>query len=74
MGDNVNHPDHYCSGGIECIDAMIAAHGVERVECHCTESAFKYIWRFMRKGGDEDIEKAVWYLQKYLELRRGETE
>lgn len=25
--DNVNRPEHYASGGIECIDAMIAAYG-----------------------------------------------
>lgn len=25
MTDNVNHPGHYCQGGIECIDALAAA-------------------------------------------------
>ena len=31
MSDNVNHPAHYNSGSIECIDAMISAYGEEVV-------------------------------------------
>ena len=30
--DHVNRPAHYTSGGIECIDAMQAAFGVEAVK------------------------------------------
>jgi hypothetical protein len=31
-------------------------------------NAIKYIWRANMKGGREDLEKAIWYLQR--ELRR----
>ena len=68
--DAVNHPTHYTSGGIECIDAMESAFGIEWVQHFCACNAFKYIFRFLHKNGMEDIEKAVWYLNKYTELER----
>lgn len=67
--DNVNHPYHYTSGGIECIDAMEAAYGTEVVMHFCQGNAFKYQWRFDKKNGEEDIKKAQWYQKKYLELQ-----
>lgn len=66
--DNVNHPSHYETNGIECIDAMIAAQGADAVQDFCICNAFKYIWRHKYKNGAEDIKKAVWYLTKWLEL------
>ena len=68
MNDNVNHPIHYTQGGIECIDAMISAFGEEEVKTYCKINAFKYIWRTDYKNGTEDVKKAVWYLNKFLEL------
>lgn len=68
---NVNHPSHYKSedSSIECIDAMEAAFGKSEVSHFCICNAFKYIWRYKSKNGIEDINKAIWYLNKYLELR-----
>lgn len=69
MNDNVNHPAHYTSGGIECIDGMVAAFGREYVMHYCLCNAFKYIWRCEHKGKRvEDIQKAVWYLNKWQSL------
>lgn len=68
--DNVNHPSHYETNGIECIDAMEAAQDVSAVQNFCICNAFKYIWRYKHKNGAEDIKKAVWYLNKWLELER----
>lgn len=68
--DNVNHPSHYETNGIECIDAMKAVQGVSAVQDFCICNAFKYIWRHKHKNGAEDIKKAVWYLNKWLELER----
>lgn len=63
MNDNVNHPAHYTQGGIECIDALKAATaGLEGIEAVCTANAIKYLWRWKRKNGVEDIDKAIWYL------------
>jgi hypothetical protein len=65
----VNHPSHYNQGGIECIDAMIAAFGKEATATFCHLNAFKYLWRSEHKNGVEDIDKAIWYLTKYKELK-----
>lgn len=72
--DVVNHPNHYCTGKFECIDVMVEALGVEAVKGFCKCNAFKYIYRSNRKNGEEDIRKAKWYLNKYLELSGGEDE
>lgn len=70
--DVVSHPAHYTQGGIECIDAMVAAFGKEAVANFCMCNAFKYIWRSKHKNGAEDIEKAKWYLNKHKELTANE--
>jgi hypothetical protein len=66
--DMVNNPPHYTNGGLECIDAMISSQGTEAVKNFCLCNAFKYIWRTKNKNGIEDIDKAIWYLNKYKEL------
>ena len=72
--DNVNHPSHYETNGIECIDAMVASQGAECVMNYCLCNAFKYIWRCQHKGKSvEDIQKAVWYLNKWQELAEKEA-
>ena len=66
--DNVNHPSHYETGNFECIDVMIETQGKEAVMDFCVCNAFKYIYRHNNKNGIEDIKKAKWYLDKYIEL------
>lgn len=65
--DPVNRPEHYTSGGIECIDAMTAAFGDETVKDFCLCNAFKYLWRHRQKNGVEDLKKARWYLNRLIE-------
>lgn len=66
---NVEHPAHYNSGNIECIDAMMAAFGKQEVISFCKLNAFKYLWRATHKGKyKEDMEKAAWYTNKANEL------
>ena len=66
--DNVNHPMHYETGKFECIDVMVETQGVDAVKNFCLCNAFKYIYRTRRKNGLEDVKKALWYLEKYVEL------
>ena len=66
--DNVNHPSHYETGKFECIDVMIETRGIEATENFCVCNAFKYIYRHNMKNGEEDLRKAKWYLDKYMEL------
>lgn len=63
MAERVNHPPHYNAGGIECIDALEAAtSGLQGIEAFCTANAIKYLWRWKLKNGEEDLQKAVWYI------------
>lgn len=68
MSDNVNHPSHYETGKYECIDVMLETQGIEAVKNFCICNAFKYLYRHENKNGVEDVRKAKWYLDKYLEL------
>jgi hypothetical protein len=65
--DPVNHPAHYNSGKVECIDAIESALTDEEFRGYCKGNALKYIWRERHKGGDESIAKARWYLNRLLE-------
>lgn len=66
--DYVNHPCHYDTGKFECIEVMQETQGIEAVKSFCICNAFKYLYRHANKNGLEDIKKAQWYLNKYIEL------
>ena len=66
--DEINHPDRYAGGKFECIEVMADVFGKEAVKHFCLLNAFKYIWRQEKKGGVYDVKKAIWYLNKYIEL------
>ena len=71
MSDNINHPAHYNQNGIECIEVIRAAIGDSGTADFCMGCAIKYLYRARHKGHEiEDIQKANWYLAKYVELRR----
>lgn len=66
--DNVNHPSHYTGGKVECIDALEAATvDLQGIEAVCTANAIKYLWRWKKKNGAEDLEKARWYIDKLID-------
>lgn len=63
--DNVNHPNHYTQGGIECIDALEAALTSEEFRGYCKGNAMKYCWRMGLKDDKiQDAKKAIWYLNR----------
>ena len=64
--EKVNHPAHYNASGIECIDAIEAALTPEEFRGFIKANALKYIWREKHKGGDEDLKKAAWYLNRLI--------
>lgn len=66
--DNINHPQHYTYSKYECIEVMTDIFGPEAVKDFCICNAFKYFWRHKHKNGLEDIKKAKWYVDKYIEL------
>lgn len=60
--EKVNHPSHY-NQGIEAID-IIESWGLN----FSLGNAIKYILRAPHKGNQvEDLEKAIWYLNRELE-------
>ena len=59
----VSHPAHYNHGEFETIDVIEDWS----LGFHCG-NAIKYISRHKHKGtATRDIEKAIWYLERYLE-------
>ena len=66
-GEKVNHPAHY-QGKHECIDEMVALFGVDAVIGFCKCNVHKYRFRADAKNGQEDRDKADWYMDKLMEL------
>ena len=65
---NVEHPEHYNVGAVECIDGIeVATESLSGFEGFCAGNAIKYLWRWKHKGGVEDLEKAKWYIDKLIE-------
>ena len=68
MDNPQEHPPHYNKGKIEHWD-VVEDWGLDYLLGNCT----KYIARHMHKGTKiADIEKAIVYLEKYLEILRAE--
>lgn len=73
MVDNINHPDHYTSGGIETIDF------IEDKELNFNlGNVVKYVSRCGKKKSKgkstddkalEDLKKAQWYITREIERR-----
>lgn len=64
--DSVDRPYHYGFGGIECIEAMEASMSPEAFRGLLKGNVIKYIWRYEKKNGLEDLKKAKWYLKTLI--------
>ena len=66
VNDPVNHPSHY-SGKVECIDCIESAvANLKGVNAFLAGNAIKYLYRFSRKNGKQDLEKCKWYLERLI--------
>ncbi len=66
LNDPVNHPSHYTSGKIEVIDFIED----QQMPYHLG-NACKYLCRAGKKDPaktTEDLRKAVWYINRYIDL------
>jgi hypothetical protein len=61
--DAVNNPTHY-QGEIECIECIKASMTFEEFKGYLRGNVFKYLWRYNRKNGLQDLEKSQWYLNR----------
>jgi len=68
--DMVNSPAHYADSGIETIDYIVDVLGEWEAISYCHGNVIKYTGsRLFKKGNPiQDAEKAVWYLNKMIEL------
>ena len=70
MTDQVNHPEHYNQGSIECIDALESMYTPEEFAGFLRCNIVKYFWRANHKGTPEqDIAKADWYSNRLKTFR-----
>lgn len=62
--EKVDHPSHYAgAGGLEAIDVISAfTADLQGLIAFDIGNAIKYICRFNKKNGTEDLKKAIWYL------------
>ncbi len=75
--DLVNHPEHYkAKNGMEAINVIMAyTEGLTGEIAFDQGNAIKYVLRWPKKNGAEDIRKAIWYLNRILEkLEEDESE
>ena len=71
--DNVNHPSHYADKSIEVIDYIRDTLTQEEFVGYCLGNVIKYVSRWRKKGGIEDLRKAQAYLGLAIE-REGEKD
>lgn len=74
--DNVNHPEHYtAANGMEVIDVIETfTKGLEGIEATDTGNIIKYICRWKKKNGVEDLKKAEWYIRHLIDVVEGGNE
>jgi hypothetical protein len=64
--DTIN-PSHYKDGDIECIDAIKSSLGDAQFKGYLKATIIKYLWRYEKKNGVEDLRKAEWFLTKLIQ-------
>lgn len=71
--DKVNHPNHYNQGGMEVWDVIEAfTSNLSGAEAFYAGNTIKYILRWDKKNGIEDLEKEKVYIDKIIEGRNNE--
>ena len=79
-GDSVSHPGHYAGdGAIECMDAMCSMmsgdqYALPPQAAYWWGCAFKYLWRWRRKGGVQDLKKCAQCVDYLIEEIEGGNE
>lgn len=66
--DVINKPMHYHSGKIDPIKYSELAFGKEECKGFYRVNVIKYVSRYDKKNGSEDLLKAKYYIDKLIEL------
>ena len=65
MDNNPVEPSHYVDMKMSPLDYILANEGDFT---WCVSNVIKYVSRYKRKNGIEDLKKAQWYLNKQIEI------
>ena len=68
LEDNVNHPSHYM-GKVEVIDYIEDKLTKSQFEGYLLGNVIKYLSRYQKKNGIEDLKKGQWYLNKLISVK-----
>jgi hypothetical protein len=70
LRNQINNPQHYRSGGMECIDVIEAQLSDEEFVGYLRGNAIKYQWRMMKKHERplRDAGKLQFYVNRLLEV------
>lgn len=67
--DPVKHPNHYCYGRFECVEVIQElTAGASGPEGFLLGNVIKYLWRYRRKNGVEDLKKSRRYIDMLIRL------
>jgi len=66
--DLINKPNHYHKGGIDVIGFAEQKFSKEELRGFYRINAIKYLTRYEMKGGVEDLDKTIFYVNKLKEL------
>lgn len=74
MDTSIDHPPHYADsfGGVECIEAIESSMSLEEFKGFLKGNVQKYVWRYSKKNGVEDLKKARWYLERLISIKEFE--
>lgn len=62
--DMINSPSHYNQFSREVIDTMKGMSTPEEFKGFLKLNAVKYLSRYQGKNGAEDLDKAIWYIER----------
>lgn len=70
MASKVVHPDHYNEGKkLETWDWIANGLTDDQFEGYLLGNALKYLHRYDKKGGEEDLNKAIEYIEKLKDFK-----
>lgn len=61
-------PDYYHTNGIDVIKYIELSQGVQAAKEFCRGNVIKYVTRYDKKNGIEDLQKAQTYIARLIEL------
>ncbi len=66
----IKHPDYYANKQIEVIDYIKDTLTEEEYIGFCIGNVIKYISRWRKKGGVNDLKKALYYLNSAIKVSK----